>query len=198
MKYNQEEKLLVLCCFLRPTQRRGKGISTARSLHVSMKVKPFCLFFNKMTLIRNVSRSEAAVLSSPIFSKHACCANQHVLYPWGQCSLKKRWKWSKSSSVTCLMVQAQALKKYSHYICCFALCTLACTGLTSWFSEKYFHAQRFCPFSNIPPAWCVMPHLLRQVWLGNTSQRYWMWVWFLCGRQGAMKPHVWWHFLILL
>lgn len=33
----------------------------------------------------------------------------------------------------------------------------------------------FCPFSNIPLAWCVLSHLLRQVWLGNTSQRHSMW-----------------------
>lgn len=63
--------------------------------------------------------------------------------------------------------------------------------ITSQEDYKYFHyipqgsytdsvkmtsrAQRVCPFSNIPPAWCVMSHLLRQVWLGSISQRYWLW-----------------------
>lgn len=42
-------------------------------------------------------------------------------------------------------------------------------------NKKHFYAQMFCPFSNIPPAWCVLSHLLRQVWFGNTSQRRWMW-----------------------
>lgn len=47
------------------------------------------------------------------------------------------------------------------------------------FSES---AQWFCPFSNIPLAWCVMSHLLRQVWPGKYSQCYWLWkhIMFVC------------------
>lgn len=60
------------------------------------------------------------------------------------------------------------------------MCTLTCTG----FSENYLHAQRVCPFSSIPPAWCVPSHLLRQVWLGTISQRHWMVesIWSLAAR----------------
>ena len=57
------------------------------------------------------------------------------------------------------------------YLLFSSLCTLACTGFTDWFCD--FSCTK--SFSNIPPAWCVMSHLLRQVWLGNISHSYWMW-----------------------
>lgn len=56
-------------------------------------------------------------------------------------------------------------------------------------------------FFNIPLAWYVKYHLLRQVWLGNISRRHWLWFnrSYVClsPPEGVERIH-WWLFLVML
>lgn len=117
-----------------------------------------------VAVIWNVSRTEAVVLCSLIFTPHAYCACRLVLKilvienaDLNQAEVTDLGFWLDTNL---------SQEDYRLLRCvCLYLCTSDCTEFRRWFSENGFYAQRFCPFSNIPPAWCVMSHLLRQVWL---------------------------------